>query len=62
MLQKRLKYGDRVSLVPLNQTSLPKPQENVDTSTKTEENKFFLLKKEEENYVVHLTGHKSAKS
>ncbi|MBT5257672.1 MAG: hypothetical protein HOL75_02025 [Nitrospina sp.] len=49
-------------MVPLNQTSLPKPQENVDTSTKTEENKFFLLKKDEENYVVHLTGHKSAKS
>jgi hypothetical protein len=48
--------GDRVTVIPKTHASLPRPQENVPPVAGTPENKFSLLTKNDEDYVVHLSG------
>ena len=50
------KNGDRVTVVPKNFGPLPRPQENVHPVAEATENKFSLLTKDDEDYVVHLSG------
>lgn len=48
--------GDRVTVVPKTFASLPRPQENVPPVAEAQEDKFSLLTKDDEDYVVHLSG------
>ena len=50
------KNGDRVNVVPKTLAPLPRPHENVRPITGTQENQFSLLTKDDEDYVVHLSG------
>ncbi len=50
------KAGDRVSVLPKTRITSPKPPENVHPSTETQTNKPPLLTKDDEDYVVHLSG------
>ncbi len=50
------KNGDRVSVLPLTRTHLPRPQENISSSDNIEKNIPPLLRRNDENYVVHLSG------
>lgn len=55
------KNGDRVSVVPVARTPLQRPQENILSSDDIEINKSPLLIKDDENYVVHLSGKRIVK-
>jgi hypothetical protein len=50
------KNGDRVNVVPKVLTPLPRPQENAPPAAEVSENQFSLLTKDDEDYVVHLSG------
>jgi hypothetical protein len=50
------KNGDRVNVVPITLGPLPRPQENVSAVAEEQEKQFSLLTKDDEDYVVHLSG------
>jgi hypothetical protein len=48
--------GDRVTVVPQIQTPLTRPQEGGQPTAENQKNRFPLLTKDNEDYVVHLSG------
>ena len=50
------KNGDRVTVVPKIQTPLTRPQEGEQPTAENQKNRFPLLTKDDEDYVVHLSG------
>jgi hypothetical protein len=50
------KNGDRVTVVPKTQTLLTRPQEGEQATPENQKNRFPLLMKDDEDYVVHLSG------
>jgi len=50
------KNGDRVTVIPKTQTPLIRPQEGGQSTAENQKNRFPLLTKDDEDYVVHLSG------